>query len=88
MRQANYMKRVLVIGSNSYIGKKFCEYMKSCEDLCQDSCKDSGKDSYQDKLIDVDMVKEVKDFYKKFVGYDMTDEEATNMLTGKGPKGE
>jgi len=44
--------------------------------------------TFHPDLVDVDMVTEVKDFYKKFVGYDMTDEEATNMLNGKGPKGE
>ncbi len=40
MRGMNFMKRVLVIGANSYIGKKFYEYVNSLDN----------------KMIEVDMV--------------------------------
>ncbi|ABN07882.1 periplasmic binding protein [Methanocorpusculum labreanum Z] len=39
-------------------------------------------------LFQVDMVSEVQDFYKEFVGIDLTKEEAQNMINGYGPNGE
>lgn len=39
-------------------------------------------------LFQVDMVSEVQDFYKEFVGIELTKEEAQNMINGYGPKGE
>ncbi|MDL2224808.1 ABC transporter substrate-binding protein [Eubacteriales bacterium OttesenSCG-928-M02] len=39
-------------------------------------------------LYQVDMVKEVQDFYKEFVGKELTEEQAKNMLDGLGPNGE
>jgi len=39
-------------------------------------------------LFQVDMVSEVQDFYKEFVGIELTKEEAQNMIKGYGPKGE
>jgi len=39
-------------------------------------------------LFEVDMVSEVQDFYKEFVGIDLTKEEAQNMINGYGPNGE
>ncbi len=37
------------------------------------------------ELFEVDMVSEVQDFYKEFVGIDLTKEEAQNMINGYGP---
>jgi iron complex transport system substrate-binding protein len=36
----------------------------------------------------VDLVEEVKSFYKEFVGIELTDEQAKNMINGYGPNGE
>ena len=39
-------------------------------------------------LYQVDLVAEVQDFYKEFVGIELTDEQAQNMINGYGPHGE
>lgn len=39
-------------------------------------------------IFEVDMVSEVQDFYREFVGIELTNEEAQNMIKGYGPKGE
>lgn len=39
-------------------------------------------------LYQVDMIDEVQDFYKEFVGIELTDEQAQNMINGYGPYGE
>ena len=40
------------------------------------------------ELYQVDLVTEVQDFYRDFVGIELTDEEAQNMINGYGPSGE
>lgn len=50
----------------------------------------TAKTIYPDKFQDIDMVKETKIFYKEFFNYDLTDEKAKQILSGKGmriPKG-
>jgi iron complex transport system substrate-binding protein len=44
--------------------------------------------TFHPELINIDMVNEVKTFYKDFAEFDMTDEQAKNMLMGRGPAGE
>lgn len=39
-------------------------------------------------LYEVDLVDEVKDFYKEFVGIELSDSQAMNMIHGYGPVGE
>ncbi|MGI5876200.1 MAG: ABC transporter substrate-binding protein [Dethiobacteria bacterium] len=39
-------------------------------------------------LYQVDMIAEVQDFYREFVGIELTDEQAQNMINGYGPYGE
>lgn len=39
-----------------------------------------------DKFADIDMVKEVRDFYKKFYGADITEAQANRMLQGLDPE--
>lgn len=40
------------------------------------------------ELYQVDMIAEVQEFYKEFVGVELTDEQAQNMINGYGPHGE
>ena len=40
------------------------------------------------ELYQVNLVAEVQDFYRDFVGIELTDEEAQNMINGYGPNGE
>lgn len=50
----------------------------------------TAKTLYPDKFQDIDMIKETKKFYKEFFYYDLTDEKAEQILSGKGmrvPKG-
>lgn len=50
----------------------------------------TAKTLYPDKFEGIDMVKETKKFYKEFFNYDLTDEKAEEILSGKGmrvPKG-
>ncbi|MCT4564502.1 MAG: ABC transporter substrate-binding protein [Maledivibacter sp.] len=50
----------------------------------------TAKTLYPDKFQDIDMVKETKRFYKEFFNYDLGNEKAEQILSGKGmriPKG-
>ncbi len=42
---------------------------------------------HPDKFDDIDMVKETKDFYKKFYDYDLTDDQAQRILDNDNPEG-
>ncbi|MNY71990.1 hypothetical protein D3C86_2104450 [compost metagenome] len=42
----------------------------------------------QPELFKADMAAETKEFYKTFVGVELTDKQADNMLKGYGPNGE
>jgi iron complex transport system substrate-binding protein len=44
-----------------------------------------AKTLYPDRFTDIDMVKEVQGFYKKFYNYDMSNAEAERMLAGLDP---
>lgn len=47
----------------------------------------TAKTLYPDRFTDVDMVAETKDFYKEFFDYNLTDEIAKKVLSGKGMRG-
>jgi len=44
-----------------------------------------AKTLYPDRFKDIDMVKEVRNFYKKFYNYDLSAEDAQVMLEGRDP---
>ena len=47
----------------------------------------AAKTFYPEKFEDIDLIKEVKFFYKEFHGYELTDEQAEYMLNGLNPDG-
>jgi iron complex transport system substrate-binding protein len=44
-----------------------------------------AKTFHPDKFTDIDMVQETKDFYSKFYGYELTDEQANKILLHQAP---
>ena len=45
----------------------------------------AAKTLHPDKFADVDMVKETREFYKTYYGYDLTEDEANRILAGDPP---
>jgi len=44
-----------------------------------------AKKLHPELFTDLDMTKEVKDYYKRFYGYDLTDDEANRILSFMSP---
>ena len=47
----------------------------------------AAKTLHPDKFADVDMVKEVREFYSTFFGYQLSDDDAQRILDGNPPAG-